>query len=52
MRLSKAAVGNKKLMDYKELRDLVIVHRIKTRNVVDCFINCNDEDVVLNYFMG
>jgi len=47
----KAAIGNKRLTDYAELKDVVVNHRVKTRNVKCCFSDENDTDKFLNEFI-
>lgn len=51
VKTAKAAMGSKKLADFEELRDIVISHRSKTRNLCMLFNspmpspeqNCLDE---------
>ncbi|MFO8015510.1 MAG: hypothetical protein R6U32_00235 [Candidatus Woesearchaeota archaeon] len=51
MRNTRAALGNRKLFDYDELRDVVISHRLKTKNVPDCFISQGEDDHMLNEYV-
>jgi len=37
VKTAKAAMGNRKLADFEELRDIVISHRMKTRNLCMLF---------------
>lgn len=49
--LGKAAIGNRKLMDYDALRETVITHRMKTKGVPDCFQRCSGKSGMLNEFV-
>lgn len=51
MKLSKAAAGNKKLVDFHELKEIVVEHRTKTRLIPLSFNISNDKSTVLDEFI-
>lgn len=50
MKLKKAAMGNKKLADFSELKDIVIDHRTKMKLMPCTFCIENERDAMLHEF--
>lgn len=50
MKLNKAAAGNRKLVDFHELKEIVVQHRTKTRLIPCAFRFQNEKDTMLHEF--
>lgn len=50
MKLKKAAIGNRKLADFEELKDVVVDHRTKMRLIPCAFCIENERNAMLHEF--